>query len=159
MVGLVYWCDLPDAATIAAADDLMWIGAPTDAVVFIEEIEITNFDVETSDQLRLQLFRTTTDQSAVGAGITPDPVETHFPAAGSVVRDTRAAADAAITNSIFSIGQNILNGWHIIGSYEAPILILSPVAATAGRATVRLATAPAGATEFCGRMKIREIGG
>ena len=158
MVGMEYWCSLP-AISMTAVDDLWWIGAPTDAVVFVEEIVITNSDTTTNDQLEILFFRTTTDQSAVGGAITPRPLETHFPAAGSVVRDTRGGADAAITTSIWVEGQNILNGWHFKGSYEEPLLILSPTAGTAGRCNLRLDKAPAAATLIAGRIKIREIGG
>ena len=158
MVGLEYWCDLlPTAMTVV--DDLIAIQAPTDAVVFVEEIEIFNSDVETNDQLELRFFRSTTDQSAVGLSITPRPLETHFPAAGSVVRDTRGAADAGITTSLWQAGFNLLGGFHLKGSYEEPLIILSPIAGTAGRFDIRLDTAPAASTLIGGRIKIREIGG
>ena len=158
MVGMEYWLDiLPTAMT--AIDDICAIQAPTDAVVFVEEIEIFNSDVETNDQLELRFFRSTTDQSAVGLAITPRPLENGFPAAGTVARDTRGGADAAITTSLWQAGFNLLGGYLLKGSYEEPLVILSPTAGTAGRFDIRLDTAPAASTLIGGRVKIREIGG
>lgn len=158
MVGLEYWCRWP-GASMAGADDIGAIQAPTDAVVYVEEIVITNVNVETNDQLEMHFFRSTTDQSAVGVAVTPNPLEFGLPAAGSVCRDTRTGADAAKTTSLWTEGQNILNGWHFKGSYEEPLVILSPIAGTAGRFNFRLDAAPAGATFIAARVKIREIGG
>ncbi len=158
MVGMTYWLDiLPTSMTLA--DDICAIQAPTDAVVFIEEIEIFNSNVETNDQLELRFFRSATDQSAVGLAITPNPDESGFPAAGTVARDTRGGADAAITISLWHGGFNLLGGYHLKGSYEEPLVVLSPIAGTAGRFNIRLDAAPAGASLIGGRVKIREIGG
>jgi hypothetical protein len=158
MVGREYWIDFPAAAS-TTADDFIFIAAPTDAVVFVEEVFIGNDASETSEQLVLTVFRTTTDQSAVGSAITPAPIEPGDAAFGGVVRDTRGGADATVTTALFREPENVLNGWYFKGSYEEPLVVMSPTAGTAGRVVIRLNTAPGASTTFSGRVKIREIGG
>ena len=149
---------------MARAEDIIYIAAPTDATVYIEEIDITNTDTETNEQLQLRVFLTADDQSAEGIAITPSKFENGFAAAGSTVRDLRGTGsptvdESTVTTSLFHEGENILGGWHIKGSYEEPIMVLSPVAGAAGRIVIRLNSVPAAAILVGGRVKIREIGG
>lgn len=158
-VGRVYYASI-DAVSVSAVCDLFWIGCPTDAVTYIEEVCITQDTIEVSEQMPLMLFRTTTDNSAAGSANTPNPLEVGSPAYGGTVRHNITGGSlSAETTPSRRESQNILNGWHWLGSYEEPLLVLSPTAGTAGRAAVKLDVAPAGATSFSGYVRIREIGG
>lgn len=149
-----------DAVTVSAVCDLFWIAAPTDAVVYVEEVVISQDTSETSEQLPLMLFRTTTDNSAAGTSNTPNPVEVGDPAYGGTVRTNITGASlAAETTPSRREAQNILNGWVWKGTYEEPLLVLSPTAGTAGRAVVKLDAAPSAAITVSGYVVLREIGG
>jgi len=159
MPGRVYIASI-DAVAVTAVCDLFWITAPTDAVVFIEEVVITQDLIEISEQMPLMLFRTTTDNSAAGSANTPNPVEVGDPAFGGTVRHNITGGSlSAETTPSRRESQNILNGWHWLGSYEDPLLILSPTAGTASRAAVKLDVAPGASTSFSGYIRFREIGG
>lgn len=148
-----------DSLAVTTAIEFFWAGSPTDAVTYLEEVCLTQDASETSEQLVLSLARTTTDSSAGGTANTPNPVEVGDPAYGGTVRTAVAAGSSADTTPIRQEGQNILNGWLWKGSYEEPILILSPTAGTAGRMVIRLVNAPAASLNFSGWITIREIGG
>lgn len=149
-----------DAVSVSAVTDLFWIGCPTDAVTYIEEIFISQDASETSEQLPLNVFRTTTDNSAQGTSNTPAPLEVGDPAYGGTVRTNITGASlSAETTPVLRQSQNILNGWHLKGSYEEPLLILTPAAATAGRCAIKLDAAPGSAISISGYVVLREIGG
>src|SRR3990170_9110579 len=78
-----------DAQAVAAVCELFYIAAPTDAVVVIHEVKITQDASETSEQLPLNIFRTATDQSAKGSANTPNPHQIGDPAFGGVVRTNK----------------------------------------------------------------------
>lgn len=158
-VGRTYYAHIEGVA-ISAAADLFWFSCPTDAVVFLEEVCITQDASETSEQLPLRVFRTTTDNSANGTGVTPNPISVGDPAYGGVVRSNiTGGLLSAKTTSLLSESQNILNGWHLKGSYEDPLVVLTPAAATAGRCAIKLDAAPGASINVSGYIKLREIGG
>jgi hypothetical protein len=163
-VGRVYRCVI-DAMSVSIVNDLLWIGSPTDAVTYIEEIAITQDASETSEQLPLMLFRTATDQSTSGTALTCEPIEFGEPAYGGTVRQNLLGSGSPTpalsteTNVLLRESQNVLNGWHWKGSYEEPLMVLSPTAGAAGRACLKLDTAPAAALTLSGYVVIREIGG
>jgi hypothetical protein len=148
-----------DGVAATTAIEFFFINCPTDAVVFIEEINITQDTIELSEQLALQLFRTADDESATGTANTPNPIEVGDPAYGGTVRTMLPAASSTRTTLSRRESQNILNGWLWKGSYEEPLLVLGPTAGVASRATVGLVNAPAASTTFSGYMIFREIGG
>jgi hypothetical protein len=159
MPGRVYY-DVLDAVSVAAITDLWYVAAPTDAVVYVEEVILTQDTSEASEQLPLMLFRTGTDNAAAGTGKTPNPEEVGDPAFGGVVRTLITAGNlATVTTRIRREAQNIANGWFWKGSYEEPLVILSPTAGAAGRAVVKLDAAPGTALIVSGTLKLREIGG
>lgn len=160
MAGRVYYATL-DALSVAVVTDLFYISAPTDAVVYVEEVKITQEASEASEQLPLFLFRTTTNQDAVGTANTPNPREVGDPAFGGIVRTNIAGGSLSAETTPLGPreGQNELNGWHLVGSYDEPLAILSPVAATAGRLVIKLDAAPTAAILINGWVKLREIGG
>ena len=158
MLGRLYYASL-DAIAVSVVTDLFWVGSPTDAITVIEEILITQETLETSEQLPLRVFRTTTDNSAAGTGGVVNPAEVGSPAYGGVVRHNISGGSlSAETTPLFSIAQNILNGWHWLPTPEHRI-VLTPAAGTAGRLAVKLDTAPGSGLTVSGYMVLREIGG
>ena len=159
MPGRVYEITV-DAIAVSAVADIIWLSCPTDSVVYIEEIIVTQEASELSEQMPLFLFRTTTDNSAAGTSNTPNPTEVGDPAYGGVVRHNIVGGSlSAETTPIRRQSQNQLNGWHWKGSELDPILIMTPAAATAGRAALKLDVAPSTGITMDAYMRIREIGG
>jgi len=158
-MGRKYICPI-DALSVAVACELFYVAAPTDAVVVIHEISISQDGSETSEQLPLRIFRTATDQSAKGTGITPAPLEVGDAAFGGTVRSYIVTGDtfATETTMLWCNSQNILSGFHYLPTPEARI-VLSPTAGTAGRLVVKLDAAPGAALTVSGYMIIEEIGG
>lgn len=149
-----------DAVSVAAVCELFFVAAPTDAIVVIHEISISQDTSETSEQLPLRIFRTATDQSAKGTGITPAPLEVGDAAFGGTVRSNILTAEtfATETTMLWCNAQNVLSGWHYLPTPECRI-VLSPTAGTAGRLVVKLDAAPAAALTISGYAVIEEIGG
>jgi len=145
------------AATTAI--EFFFLSCPTDAVIFVEEINITQDTIETSEQLALGVWRTATANEAVGTANTPTPVEVGTPAFGGTARTMLPAASSAKTTELMREAQNILNGWLFKGSYEEPLVVLGPTAGVASRLAIGLINAPAASTTFSGFVKFREIGG
>lgn len=158
-VGRTYYAHI-DAVAVSAVADLFWFSCPTDAVVYLEEVCITQDASETSEQLPLRIFRTTTDNAANGSANTPNPIQVGDPAYGGTVRTNITGGSlSAETTPLMSESQNILNGWHLKGSYEDPLVVLTPAAATAGRCAIKLDAAPGASINVSGYIKLREIGG
>lgn len=147
------------SVAVTTAIEFFFINCPTDAVVFIEEVNVTQDAGETSEQLVLEMHRTATDGSATGTANTPNPIEVGDPAFGGTVRTMLPAASSTKTTGSRREGQNVLNGWLWKGSYEEPLLVLGPIAGVASRATVRLVNAPGASLTFSGYLIFREIGG
>lgn len=158
-MGRKYLCPI-DAVSVAAVCELFYVAAPTDAVVVIHEISISQDNIEVSEQLPLRIFRTVTDQAAKGTSITPAPLEVGDAAFGGTVRSNILTADtfAAETTMLWCNAQNVLSGWHYLPTPEARI-VLSPTAGTAGRLCVKLDAAPAASLTISGYAIIEEIGG
>ena len=145
-----------DAQAVAAVCELFFIAAPADAIVKIHEIVITQDTSETSEQLPLNVFRTATDQAAKGTANTPAPLSVGDPAFGGTVRTNILTAEtfATETTPLLRQSQNILNGWHILPTPEAQI-VLSP----SGRLCIKLDAAPGASIPISGYVVFEEIGG
>ena len=151
----MYSATFKAVATDAIAE-LFFIQAPSDAALRVHEIKITQDASETSEQLPLSIFRTTTDQSAKGTAVTPNPLSTGDSAFGGVVRRSILTAETFATEgaNIYNDSQNILNGWHILPTPETR-LDISP----SGRLVIKLETAPSASINVSGYIMIEEIGG
>ena len=148
-----------DGVAATTAIEFFFLSCPTDAVVLITELSITQDTIELSEQLPLKLWRTATANEAVGTANTPNPTEVGNPAFGGTARTMLPAASSAVTTLLRREAQNILNGWLWKGSIEEPILVLGPIAGVASRCAIGLHTAPAASTTFSGYLKFIEIGG
>lgn len=155
-IGRIYKASFK-AISHSVITDLFFIQAPTDAAVLIHRVQISNRDQETSEQLPIEVFRTATDNSAAGSAVTPAPRNVGDPAFGGTVRRTITTL-AAATTDLFSVGENVLNGWLWLPTPDEQD-VLSPIAGTAGRLTIKLAAAPASAILLDGFVVLEEIGG
>jgi hypothetical protein len=158
-MGRIYTAVL-DALSVSAVCELFFIAAPTDAVVVIHEVVVTQDTSETSEQLPLNIFRTATNQSAKGTANTPAPHQVGHPAFGGVVRTNILAAEtlATETTMLFRQSQNQLNGWHILWTPETRP-VLSPTAGVAAYLVIKLDVAPSAAIPISGYVTFEEIGG
>jgi len=145
-----------NSVAIAAAAEVFYIKAPTDSVVRVHEVKLTQDDSETSEQLPIRMYRTATDQSAKGTSITPSPLSEGDSAFGGTVRSNilTAATFATPGDALVADSQNILNGWHYLPIPEARIDI-SP----GDGFVVKLNAAPSASLNFSGYVILEEIGG
>jgi hypothetical protein len=153
-MGLLYTAVM-DAIAVTAITDLFFIAAPADAIVRLHEVRVSQDAQETSEQLPLKIFRTATDNSAVGTGVTGNPLEVGNPAHGSVVRRSITGASLATeTTLLWKDAQNLVNGWHYLPTPETQI-VLSP----SGRLVVKLSVAPGASINVSATITFEEIGG
>ena len=145
-----------DGVSISAICDIFYVKPPSDAAVVIHEVFIAQETSETSEQLPVQIFRTATDNSAVGTANTPAPLHVGFPACGSTVRTNITGASlATVTTNLGAMSSNVLSGWHYLPTPENRI-VLTP----AGNGfVVKLKTGPAAALTVSGYIIFEEIGG
>ena len=154
-MGRIYTAVL-DAQAVAAVCELFFIAAPSDAIVKIHEICITQDVSETSEQLPINVFRTATDQSGKGTSNTPAPLEAGDAAFGGTARTNILAAATLATETTILLrqSQNVLNGWHILPTPECQIVI-SP----SENLVVKLDAAPGASINISGYVVFEEIGG
>jgi hypothetical protein len=146
-----------DAVSISAVCDIFFLAAPSDAVVVLHEVAITQDQSETSEQLPLNIFRTATDNSANGTSNTPAPLEAGDAAFGGTVRTNITAASlSAETTMLARSSQNVLGGWHFLWTPET-----RPVLSPSGKLAVKVDAAPGGGNglTFSGYLTFEEIGG
>ncbi len=145
-----------DALSVEAVCELFNIIAPSDAIVVIHRITITQDSSETSEQLPLNVFRTATDQSAKGTSNTPNPLQSGDAAFGGTVRTNVLTAEtfATETTMLRRESQNVLNGWDIVFTPEE-----RPIISPSGRLCIKLDAAPGSSTPFSGTVIFEEIGG
>lgn len=145
-----------DSIAVAAESELFFIAAPTDAVVRIHEIKVTQDASETSEQLPLKVYRTATDQSAKGTAVTSNPLSEGDAAFGGTVRRNILTAETFATEGAMLItdSQNIINGWHILPTPEARIDI-SP----GDYLVIKLDAAPSASINVSSYVILEEIGG
>jgi len=141
---------------IAAASELFFIEAPADLVIRIHEIKITQDASETSEQLPLKIYRTATDQGAVGTEVVPAPLSVGDAASTALIRSAILVADTFATPGVMLLAesQNMLNGFHILPTPETRIDI-SPGAYL----VIKLDAAPAASLNISGYVVFEEIGG
>jgi hypothetical protein len=145
-----------DAVSVAAVCELFAIVAPSDAVVVLHEVVVTQDTSETSEQLPVNIFRTATDQSAKGTSNTPAPLEVGDVAFGGVVRTNILTAEtfATETTPLFRQSQNVLGGWHWLWTPET-----RPVLSPSGKVCIKLDAAPSAALPISGYVVLEEVGG
>jgi len=154
-MGRMYVAPL-SALSVAVVAELWAITAPADSAVVLHEVVITQDTSETTEQLPIQIFRTATDQSAKGTGVTPAPLNAGDAAYGGTVRRYIVTGDtfATVTTLLFRQSQNVLGGWHWLFTPET-----RPVISPSTHMIIKLDAAPTAALPISGYVVFEEIGG
>lgn len=154
-MGRIYSATI-DALSVSAVCELFFLAAPSDAILKIHEICITQDTSETSEQLPLNVFRTASDQSAKGSSNTPAPLNPGDAAFGGTARTNILTAEtfAAETTMLMRHSSNILSGWHILPTPECQIVV-----PPSGGLVIKLDAAPGAAISISGYVLFEEIGG
>lgn len=141
-----------EEVSVSAAQDLFEINAPSDAVVVIHGLEISQSSDTDSEQLNLLIHRGSTSGSG-GTTPTASPLEVGDPAFGGTVEanNTSQSTEGTI---LHSAAFNVLNGYLWIPTPEC-----RPVISPSGRLIVELQTAPGDALTMSGVIYLEEIGG
>lgn len=137
---------------VSAGQDLFELNAPSDAVVILHEIKITQDSDTDSEQLEFSIQRATASGSG-GTTPTARPLEIGNAAFGGTVEANNTSQATTLT-LIYTEAQNILNGWHYLPTPEMRI-VLSP----SGRIVVRLENVPTDELTMNGVIVFEEIGG
>ena len=140
-----------DAVAVTAAKDLMRISAPSDSMVIIHEVTVDQDASETSEQLVIQLQRSSTDGTGTSATARPHEVGSVAFGGTAVVN---LSADTTMSVILRRNSFNVLNGYQFFPTPEGRYVV-SPSA----RFVVRLETAPAASLNMNVNVIIEEIGG
>lgn len=144
-----------EEVSVSAAQDLFEIVAPSDGIVTIHALEISQSsdagDSE-SEQLNLLIHRGSTSGSG-GSTPTPAPMNIGDPAFGGTVEanNTSQSTEGTILHSACF---NVMAGYQYIWTPES-----RPVLSPSGRINVELQTAPADALTMSGTVYFEEMGG
>lgn len=156
-MGMLYSVNFTSVA-VTATQDLMAYAAPSDSIVVIHSVELTqSSDVGDAQAEGLSILhkRGATAAGSGGGTMTPAPLEFGFAAAGGVARinDTTPASGGTIV-TLRPSNWIIQNPYLWLPTPEQRH-ILSP----SQRYVVGLATAPADSVTMSGEMIVEEIGG
>lgn len=151
ITGRIYSCTF-SGVSVSAAQDLFEINAPSDAVVVIMEVHISQDASETSEQLPFQIHMASTSGSG-GSTVTARPLQKGYAAYGGTIEANNTTRGTA-GNVLRRRSENVLNGVHWLLTPEEFVYI-SP----SDRAMIGLETAPAAALTMSGECIIVEVGG
>jgi hypothetical protein len=145
-----------DGLSVSAIADIFYLKPASTRAVVIHEIRLTQETSETSEQLPLKLFRTSTDNSANGTANTPAPLNPNAAASvGATVRTNITGGSLAAETTLLRVeSENVLGGWHYLPTPEDRIVI----PAGGNGFVAKLKTAPAAALTLSGVMVFEEIG-
>jgi len=142
-----------EGITVSIAQDLFELNAPSDAVVVVHEIRISDDTSEASEQLPFTIKRSTGSSGSGGATVTPEALEVGDAAFGGTVERNNTTRATTVT-TLRRLSENMLNGVHWLFTPEVR-LVISP----SGRIIVGLETAPGSARTMSGTIIFEEIGG
>jgi hypothetical protein len=156
-MGMMYVATFSEIA-VTAIQDIFEIVAPSDAVVVIHSIYLGQSTEEGDAQdemLPLQLTKGYTVSGSGGASVTPTPLESGFPAAGSTVeRNNTTQANTGTPVELLADAFNVRAGWQYRPTPEERI-VLSP----SQRLVLELPVAPTDSITLSGSLIFEEIGG
>lgn len=140
--------------TVSAAQDLIEVVAPADAVVLIHEVHIgqsSDGASADSEMLQTSIIRGHTTSGSGGGSATVTPLETGQPAAGGTYErnNTTQASTSGVT--VTTDAFNVLNGYAAVFD---PAIVVSP----SQRCVITL-SAPADALTLHARALVDELGG
>jgi len=135
--------------------NLLYLGTPSDAVVEILSSRVTCQDEETSEQIMIELNRSTGTVEG-GDSLTPKPTEEGSAAFGGIAlggnTEISGVTPDGESDAIFSGGANKLAGWEYV-----PLPEERPVIAPSGQALLRLIDDVTSCDLTC-EITFREIG-
>jgi hypothetical protein len=140
-----------EQVSVTVAQDLFEINAPSDAIVVVHSVEITQSSDTDSEQLNILVHRGSTSGSG-GSTPTPSPLEASDAAFGGTA-ETNNTSQSTEGTQIYSACFNVLNGF-----FWCPTPECRPVIPPSGRLIVELQTAPGDVLTMSGSMLIEEIG-
>ena len=149
-----------DQVAVTAVQDVFEITAPSSKAVCIHSIVIgqgggNDAGDAQAEMLPLRLIRGNTTTGSGGATVTPTPLETGFPAAGSTVkRNNTTVASAGSPVTVHADAFNVQAGWPYQPTPEEKIW-LSP----SQRLVVNLPVAPADSLTVSATLIFEEFGG
>lgn len=114
-MGRMYSATMQGVA-VAAAQDLLEISAPADAIVVLHEVAISQDASETSEQLPFQIH-TISGSGSGGSSVTAVPMEQGGPAFGGTVERNNTSRAGAY-QVLYRKSENILNGFHYLPTPE-----------------------------------------
>lgn len=120
-----------EATGLTAAKDLIRISAPSDAILRVHEVVVTQDASETSEQLPLEIFRASTD--GTGTSITPEALETGDAAFGGTAVGNLTADTTKSGTSLWRQANDVRAGWHYLPTPDDQIVV-----PPSGRIVVRL---------------------
>lgn len=110
-----------DAATVAAAQDLISVTAAADKALVLHELNVTQEASETSDTGVVQIHRASGTLGA-GSAATPRPLDTGDAAMGGTVL-TNLTTDETEGNVLMRRAWNVLAGFHWLPTPESRIVV------------------------------------
>lgn len=144
-----------EEVSVSAAQDLFELNAPSDAVVIVHGLTISQSsdagDTE-SEQLNVLIHRGTTSGSG-GSTPTARPMEVGDAAFGGTV-EANNTSQSSEGNQLHAESFNVMAGLHIWWTPET-----RPVLSPSGRLIVELQSTPGDALTMSGTIYFEEIGG
>jgi hypothetical protein len=137
---------------VTAASDLIEIAAPSDAVVVLHEVTISQDEKDASEQLMFSLSHATGSGSG-GSTVTPTKHSIGDSAFGGTVERNNSSAATGLTE-IKAESVNALNGLHWLWTPET-----RPEISPSGMMVFRIEAAPAASMDFSVSVTLEEIGG
>jgi len=110
-----------DAATIAAAKDLISVTVAADTALILHELNVTQESSETSDTGVVQIHRAS-GTLGVGSAATPRPLDAGDAAMGGTVL-TNLTTDETEGNILLRRAWNVLSGFHWLPTPESRIVV------------------------------------
>lgn len=139
-------------SSVSSSKDLLEINAPSDAVVVLHELHVTNDADETSEMIPLTINRAGSSGTG-GSTETARPLHAGDAAFGGTIESGNTSQAGTLT-PLYRLSENILNGWHHTPVPEGRVFI-SP----SGRIVARLEANPTTAGTYSFQATIEAIGG
>lgn len=140
--------------SVSAAKTLLYLEAPSNAVLEILSASVTNMNNDTSEQLEIGLYRVTNNSGVSGSGVNPYKHEPSDAATSAI-----AIADLGAEPASYNTGALDSKGWNNLGGYYFdPIPESRPIIPPTGAIGIRLITAADTAFKGSVTLTYREIG-
>lgn len=156
-MGRIYTATFADVA-VTAQQDLFELVAPSDAIVLIHQLEISQLlDVGDSQEemLSIRLKSGSTTSGSGGSTVTPVPISAGDPAFGGTCEannTTKASLGTIVTHYVWA--------WNVRMDFNKLwVPELRPILSPLRRLTVELATTPADSLTMSGVLTFEEVGG